>query len=149
MRARSRGAGIATAVAIGLGAIVLAGCGSDPASGDATAGKQKFAVCSSCHTLADFGPQMPEIGPNLDDAFRAARQSGMDEEQFAGLVQRWIKLAQPPMNRDLVTGQDAKDVAAYIAAVAGTTPESAVRRAGPETPEVPTADRQQLAPAEP
>ena len=34
--------------------------------------------------------------------------------------------AQKPMPRDLVKGQDAANVAAYIASVAGTTPESAI-----------------------
>ena len=30
-----------------------------------------------------------------------------------------IRIAEPPMPANLVTGQDAEDVAAYVAAVAG------------------------------
>ena len=149
-RTRSRRrAGIAAALALGLGSLAVAGC-ADDGGGDVAAGKQQFAnLCTSCHTLADSGKPPSEIGPNLDDAFRASRQAGMDEEQFSGLVKRWIELAQPPMPRDMVTGQDAEDVAAYVASVAGTSPESAVRRAPPPTPEVPPDDRQELYPPGP
>lgn len=136
----------AAALAIGGGMLVAAGCGQDSLSGDAKAGKQQFAnLCASCHTLADSGKPPSVVGPNLDDAFRASRQAGFDEEQFAGVVLRWISEAQQPMPRDLVKGQDAKDVAAYVASVAGRTPDSAVYSI-PETPEVPDPPRQEMAP---
>ncbi len=132
----------AAALALGIGVLALAGCGDDYADTDLEAGKQTFAtLCASCHTLADSGRPPSNIGPNLDDAFRAARNVGMAEEQFAGVVERWIRISQPPMPRDLVTGQDSRDVAAYIASVAGTTEESSVRPAVP-TPEVPQVSRQ-------
>ncbi|MEQ8834716.1 MAG: c-type cytochrome [Miltoncostaeaceae bacterium] len=150
-RLRTRGArGIA---ALGLGVAVLwaSGCGGDAAEPDLEAGKTAFASCQACHTLADAGSTgsdataNPAAGPNLDDAFRAARQAGMDEDQFKGVVLRWIKIAQPPMPRDLVTGEEAENVAAYIASVAGTESElSPVRPAGEETPEAPTPARQLL-----
>lgn len=139
----------AVALALGGGLLIAAGCGTDSLSGDAEAGKTQFAnLCSSCHVLADAGKPPTNIGPNLDDAFRASRQAGMDEEQFAGVVLRWIDEAQLPMPRDLVTGQDAKDVAAYIASVAGTSPDSAVIKAE-EAPEIPDPPRQDQAPAGP
>ena len=47
------------------------------------------------------------IGPSLDDAFRASRQVGMSDEQFQGVVRRWIDIAQLPMPRNLVKGKDA------------------------------------------
>ena len=51
--------------------------------------------------------------------------------EFAGVTKRWIELAQEPMPRDLVTGQDADDVSAYVATVAGLDERSAVRAAPP------------------
>ena len=101
-------------------------------------------LCASCHTLADAGTPPSQIGPNLDDAFRASRQVGMHDDQFAGVVKRWIDIAQQPMPRHLVSGQDKENVAAYIARVAGTQPDSAVVPAPPPTPEVPNPSRQQI-----
>jgi mono/diheme cytochrome c family protein len=64
--------------------------------------------------------------PNLDNAFRGARQQGFKESEFQGVVEDWIKNAEPPMPRNLLTGKDAQDVAAYVASVAGRSPESTV-----------------------
>jgi plastocyanin len=111
----------------------LAACGSaaskDPTDEQLASGKQKFAVCSSCHALADAGSKgQTEISnvpvPDLDDAFRAMREQGFEESSIRGTVMGWIELAEPPMPRHLVKGQDAYDVAAYIASVAGTGQES-------------------------
>jgi mono/diheme cytochrome c family protein len=148
IRSRRR-AGIAAALALGLGSLALAGCGGDTTA-DIAAGKQTFSnLCASCHTLADSGKPPANIGPNLDDAFRASRQVGMSDEQFAGLVKAWVDMAQPPMPRKLVEGQDRDNVAAYVASVAGTDPESPPRPAPEPTPQVPPNDRQQLDPAGP
>ena len=135
---------LAAAIALGGGVMAASGCGGDDfASADLEAGKQAFTnLCSSCHTLGAAGTPPSQIGPNLDDAFRASRQVGMSDEQFAGVVKRWIAISQPPMPRDLVTGQDADDVAAYVASVAGTQEESAVRPAEPQ-PAVPEVSRQE------
>ena len=144
-----RRAGIAAALALGLGSLALAGCGGD-STADIAAGKETFAnLCASCHTLADSGKPPSNIGPNLDDAFRASRQVGMSDEQFSGLVKVWIDLAQPPMPRKLATGQDLENVAAYVASVAGTNAESPPRPAPEPTPQVPPNDRQELDPAGP
>ncbi len=147
MSARSiaRAGRLAAALALAAGALAVAGCGDDFTTADTDAGKQTFvAVCSSCHFLQDAGTPPTAIGPDLDDSFRAARQVGMEENQFAGVVKRWIKIAQLPMPRNLVEGQDADDVAAYIAQVAGTQPDSRVRPAPPPTPEIPDPPRQQI-----
>ncbi|MGD9696465.1 MAG: c-type cytochrome [Thermoleophilia bacterium] len=147
-----RSAQAAIAVALGAGVMLATGCGPDTASGDAEAGKQVFATCSGCHALADYDNSKdqatppPSIGPDLDDAFRASREAGMDEDQFAGVVKRWIEIAQPPMQRNLVEGEDKENVAAYIASVAGKDDESIIRRQDEPTPEVPPDDRQQLDP---
>ena len=120
------------AVAIVGAAFVAAGCGAanvDTDNADVEAGKQLFVQsCGACHTLQDAGTQST-IGPNLDDAFRASRQAGFKESQFAGVTKKWIEIAQDPMPRDLVTGQDADDVSAYVARVAGTDESSALREA--------------------
>lgn len=152
MNTRPRSRGVRGLAALGLGVAVLwaAGCGGDSAEPDLEAGKTAFASCAGCHTLADAGSTgsdasvNPAAGPDLDDAFRASRKAGIDEDQFKGVVLRWIRIAQPPMPRDIVTGQDAENVAAYIASVAGRDDVSAPRPAGEETPESPVPDRQLL-----
>lgn len=137
-RRRVRVAGVLAAGAL---ALVAAGCGGDEP--DLANGKAQFATCAGCHTLADAkstGSESgsPTAGPNLDDAFRGARESGFEDSQFEGVVHRWIEKAQPPMTPNLVTGQDARDVAAYVASVAGKTPDSAVAASSkkPFPPEV-------------
>jgi mono/diheme cytochrome c family protein len=106
---------------VGAAAFGLAACGgSEP---DLANGKAKFAACGGCHTLADAGTTAT-VGPNLDDAFRGARQDGFKDSTFEGIVRYWIdkpeQKTQPIMPADIVTGKDADDVAAYVAAVAGT-----------------------------
>lgn len=121
-----RSARAVAAAALAVAALALAGCGSaDSSSNDLAAGEQTFKnLCSSCHTLAEAGTPPANVGPSLDDSFRAARQAGMSDSQFRGVVRRWIEIAQAPMPRNLVTGKEADDVAAYIASVAGTGPNS-------------------------
>ena len=116
-------------------AALLSGCGASSAinSADTAAGKTKFVgACGGCHALKDAGTK-GNIGPNLDDAFRASREQGFKETEFFGLVKRWIEIApQAPlpgsypqaMPQNLVEGQDADNVAAYVAKVAGTSPVS-------------------------
>jgi mono/diheme cytochrome c family protein len=126
-------AGLLGAVALAGG--LLAGCGPETVSReDMAAGKQKFTqVCGGCHMLADAKTE-GRTGPDLDDAFRASREAGWKDSQFQGVVQEWIKIAQPPMPKSLVTGQDAVNVAAYVASVAGTSPDSPVLPAPPGNP---------------
>ncbi len=113
-------------------AATVAGCGAS--GGDVANGKQQFAACGGCHTLADAGTTAT-VGPNLDDAFRAARAQGFDQSTFEGIVRYWIEKpeqrSQPLMPPNLVTGQDANDLAAYIASVAGRDQESPPRPAEP------------------
>jgi cytochrome c6 len=122
----------ALGVAAGLGAVLLAaGCGTGgEAKGhaDVANGQKLFtgaAQCSACHTLAAAGSS-GTIGPNLDDAFRADRQQGFSENAIENVVLDQIRLGSgavtngTPMPANLVRGQDALDVAAYVASVAGT-----------------------------
>lgn len=82
--------------------------------------------CGTCHAL-DEAATAADVGPDLDAAFANARASGMDEDTIEAVVQSQIanpREADPEatnvyMPADLVTGQDAEDVAAYVADVAG------------------------------
>lgn len=134
------------------GAFALSGCGAAEnavSTADTAAGKAKFVTaCGGCHTLQDAGSK-GITGPNLDDAFRSAREQGFDETQFYGVVKRWIAIAPQPnkpgsypvaMPQNLVTGQEAVDVAAYVAKFAGTTPLSDVRELSPAVAGTPPAD---------
>ena len=103
-------------------ALATAGCGTGGISegkADVANGKTLFQQkCGSCHTLDDAGTT-GKIGPNLDDAYAADRIVGMEDSSFEALVRQQIDLADPPMPRHLLKGQDADDVAAYVASVAG------------------------------
>jgi cbb3-type cytochrome c oxidase subunit III len=121
--------GLVCACAVTLAVITATGCGTtglaDAGAGDTGAGKELFkAKCASCHTLADAGTR-GTIGPNLDDAFRQARADGLGETTIQAVVRGQISYAieEPPtgmpgMPRDIVTGDDAESVAAYVASVA-------------------------------
>jgi uncharacterized cupredoxin-like copper-binding protein len=102
--------------------LALAACGRDE-SPDLVNGKTLFigeGTCGSCHALARADTKGTQ-GPDLDAAFASSRAAGMNEETVEGVVLRQI--AHPRRNSimkpDLVTGDDARDVAAYIAKVAG------------------------------
>lgn len=132
---------LAAVLAVGIASVGLSACGGGGEPADLAAGKQQFtSLCGSCHALEDAGTT-GLIGPNMDDSWRASRQAGIDDSQFQGTIERWIREAQKPMPRDLVTGQDAVNVAAYIASVAGTSKESGIFPAT-TTPEVPNPPRQ-------
>ena len=75
--------------------------------------------CAGCHTLGDAGAT-GTIGPNLDAAFGPSRAQGFKQSTIQNVVLLQIRDASKPMPENLVKGQDAGDVAAYVAAVAGT-----------------------------
>src|SRR5918999_5032813 len=106
-------------MAIGL-ALIAAACGREH-NADLVNGKELFVQkCASCHVLNRANAR-GVAGPNLDEAFDAAREDGMNETTIEGVVRRQIanvrRSSEMPAN--LVVGSDAKDVAAYVAAVAG------------------------------
>ena len=109
-------------------ALLSAGCGGEAETGlegaNEANGKALFTgegQCGSCHALADAGTAA-QIGPDLDQAFGYACKQGFDETTFFDIVRAQIDIPgrNSPMPPDLVTGQDAADVAAYVATVAGT-----------------------------
>jgi cbb3-type cytochrome c oxidase subunit III len=128
------GAGLAASalLASGCGTGGVASAGERP---DTHAGQQLFTQkCAACHTLAAAGAN-GTLGPNLDDAFAASRKQGYPESAIENVVLDQIRLGsgevatyttnkkftvQQSMPADIVTGQDAIDVAAYVASVAGT-----------------------------
>lgn len=105
---------------------VLTGCDLQE-NADKERGEQLFTQkCGSCHALTAAGTNA-DIGPNLDLAFQAARASGMDQDTIEGVITAQIENPRPAapddtnvyMPANLVEGEDADDVAAYVASVAG------------------------------
>lgn len=107
----------ATLAALGAvaAALPLAACGREEP--DLSNGKAQFVQrCGSCHALSRAGTQ-GQTGPDLDAAFRAALRAGENRDTVEGVVREQIanvrkSSAMPP---DLVEGDDARDVAAYVA----------------------------------
>ena len=128
---------IGTLFAVAAGAlVVLSGCGQE--SEDLANGKSLFVEhCGSCHALARAGTQGIQ-GPDLDAAFRAARRDGMNDETIQGVVRKQISnvLRGSQMPADLVEGQDATDVAAYVGHAAAQPGEDAGALAAAGQPEV-------------
>jgi mono/diheme cytochrome c family protein len=107
-------------------AIVTAGCGgaetTSQQAADTSNGKLLFVQkCGSCHTLGDAAT-LSQVGPSLDNAFRRAREEGFAESTIFRITLDQIDLAVAPMPPDLVEGQEAVDVAAYVASAAGKPP---------------------------
>jgi cbb3-type cytochrome c oxidase subunit III len=116
--------------------LLLSACGTggsvSSASADLQNGRQVFQnTCAGCHSLAAAG-STATIGPNLDASFAEARSEGFKESTILDIVHDQIKfpgqypLAQnnpdflkANMPANLVTGQDAIDVSAYVAANVG------------------------------
>jgi plastocyanin len=113
-------------------AFVGAGCGSSQPdlangkrifTGELAKGQKlqpDYQPCGTCHTLARSG-QKGNQGPNLDAAFASARADGFTDRTIQGVVEDQVahprKSSIMPYNS--VTGDDRRDVAAYVGAVAG------------------------------
>lgn len=133
-----RGFGRAGALALAatLIATVGSGCGRDDP--DMVAGKTLFVErCGSCHVLERAGTT-GVTGPDLDAAFGPARRDGLGRGTIEGVVRDQISnvLRDSEMPADLVTGEDADDVAAYVAMVAGQPGEDEGQLASAGAPEV-------------
>ncbi len=109
-----------------LAAIALAASGCGTSTADEQHGRVLFVQkCGVCHTLAQAGTTA-QIGPNLDDAFAAARAAGEGGDTVEGIVKAQVEFPRPStdnpdnsMPADVVTGQDLEDVAAYVGTYAG------------------------------
>jgi mono/diheme cytochrome c family protein len=98
--------------------VILAGCSAKGggSNADPVKGKQLFVQhCGSCHVLARAGTK-GTTGPDLDAAFARARQDGFGSAAIRGIVDKQILFPnrEGVMPANLVTGQDAEDVAAYV-----------------------------------
>ncbi len=105
---------------------VVAGCDAQE-DANIDQGRALFIEqCGTCHAL-DEAATTADVGPDLDAAFAAARNAGMDEDTIEGVVQSQIanpRMAAPDetnlyMPANLVEGQQAENVARYVATVAG------------------------------
>lgn len=102
----------------------VSGCGTTDA--DPQRGRELFKVkCGTCHAMAEAGTS-GQSGPNLDQAFAAARAVGNDSDTIEGVVKAQVEYPRPStgnsavsMPAKIVTGQDLDDVAAYVGEWAG------------------------------
>jgi mono/diheme cytochrome c family protein len=109
-----------------LAAVAAAASGCGTSTADTTRGRVLFVQkCGVCHTLAQAGTTA-QIGPNLDDAFATARAAGETGATVEGIIKAQVEFPRPSnsnpavsMPRDIVTGQDLEDVAAYVGRYAG------------------------------
>jgi plastocyanin len=100
--------------------LALGGCTLKHPTANLVQGKQSFvAKCGACHTLSHANTS-GQVGPNLDDAFRQDRADGVKSTSIQGLIDYWIQYpnTQGAMPAMLFKGQNAQDVAAYVADVA-------------------------------
>jgi mono/diheme cytochrome c family protein len=143
-RVGALGAGLVVAALLtaGCGTGGPANAGGPP---DLTNGETLFkSTCGSCHTLSAAGTA-GTIGPNLDNAFAGDVSEKFPQSSIENVVLDQIRLGSgeiasyttskdfikhhclndqakctsTPMPADLLKGQDAIDVAAYVASVAG------------------------------
>src|SRR4051794_22192364 len=124
MRGRVVIAGVASAIA-------LSACAGKEPQTNLINGKVKFTdECSRCHTLARANAT-GVVGPNLDAAFAQSKADGLGQSTIEGIVHQWIlhpnrnpqmdpatgkSAAQMPAG--IFKGEDARDVAAYVASAA-------------------------------
>ena len=146
-RLRAALAALATTGAV----LALSACSTEPdggASADVIKGKQLFvSKCGACHVL-NRAQTKGTTGPNLDESFQRALKDGMKRSGIRGAVHGWI--LHPNQNgvmpAKIVTGDDAYDVAAYVArSVAAGGKDTgllatAVKAAGSGKPAVESSD---------
>jgi plastocyanin len=122
----------ATVALVGGAATLLSACTNTSSSNpDLISGKKLFAQkCGSCHVLNRAGTK-GTVGPNLDQAFQQPLKDGMKRSGIRGVIHDQI--LYPPsfaldeggkrpdgsqaMPAKIITGDDADNVAAYVASV--------------------------------
>jgi mono/diheme cytochrome c family protein len=116
---------LAPLVALVATVVAISGCGTT--SPDIAHGRVLFTTkCGVCHTLAQAGTTAT-IGPNLDDAFAAAREAGgFDAATIEGIVKAQVDNPRPAngnpaasMPAHIASGDDLDDIAAYLGKYAG------------------------------
>ena len=127
------------AVLLFLLALAVTGCGTEglaEETADPARGKTLFVqTCGGCHTLREAGTQgsnpvqNPASGPNLDDAFSAARMEDFPESTIRETVRQQIDYPIAPMPEDLLEDGDADAVALYVSLVAAN-PDASIQTTG-------------------
>jgi plastocyanin len=112
-----------------VAALAISGCNLKGGGEDLVNGKELFVQeCAACHVLKRAGAT-GVTGPDLDAAFKQSRADGLGESTFRGVVEQQIlhpninqqvdpkdgEKRLPLMPAKLVEGDDARDVAAYVA----------------------------------
>jgi len=133
----------------GIAIVALGGCELKDDGDNLVNGKTLFVErCSQCHVLARANAQ-GVTGPNLDEAWQQAKKDGFGRSTYAGVVHQQILEPNrnpqvdpatgkelPLMPANLAAGEDAQDIAAYVAQAAAAPGEDAGRLAavggGPE-----------------
>ena len=112
-----------------VAALALSGCQLKESGTDLANGKEVFVQeCAGCHVLARAGAT-GAVGPDLDAAFKQSRADGLGESTIAGVVHQQIlypninpqidpKTGKKSQMPKTVSGDDARDVAAYVAQAA-------------------------------
>jgi mono/diheme cytochrome c family protein len=112
-------------VALIAAVLVISGCGTT--NPDIARGRVLFtSKCGICHALAQAGTTA-NIGPNLDDAFAAARETGgFDAATVEGIVKAQVDDPRPSngnprasMPANTAEGTDLDDIAGYLGKYAG------------------------------
>jgi plastocyanin len=122
----------ATVALVAGGATLLSACTNTASSNpDLISGKKLFAQkCGSCHVLSRAGTK-GTVGPNLDQAFQQPLKDGMRRSGIRGVIHDQILYpanfaldeggkrpdGSAPMPAKIVTGDDADNIAAYVAQV--------------------------------
>jgi mono/diheme cytochrome c family protein len=109
-----------------LAAVVVAASGCGTTSADTERGRVLFEQkCGTCHAMAQAGTTA-QVGPDLDNAFAAAREIGQTDATIEGITAAQIESPRPitdnsavSMPAGIVEGQDLIDVAAYVGKYAG------------------------------
>jgi plastocyanin len=143
------GGRVRTLLLAGLVIVAMTGCELKDDGDNLVNGKTLFVQeCSQCHALARAGAQ-GVVGPDLDQAWQRSERDGLGRSTYEGVVHQQIlepnRNAQVDpttgkrmelMPANLVTGEDAQDVAAYVAFAAARPGEDTGRLAdvggGPE-----------------
>jgi mono/diheme cytochrome c family protein len=116
---------LAPLVALLAAVVAISGCGTT--NGDIARGRVLFEQnCGTCHIMAQAGTAGVQ-GPDLDDAFAAAREAGgFDAATIEGIVKAQVDNPRPAdgnpmasMPAHIVEGTDLDDVAAYVGKYAG------------------------------
>ena len=130
MVSKSLRSSLVAALVAGVAALTAAGCGGEPPA-DTARGKELFTQkCGACHQLANANTKGVQ-GPNLDLAFQQSVRDGLGRSTVAGVVRDQIDLPEGgQMPADLYKGDDANDVAEYVASAIGKPAEGAAA-AGP------------------